>query len=122
MRISDWSSDVCSSDLRPPCPAGAPHERRLAAVDRQPQRNRAFAQPLRRQHLAALALRSDHPPPRDDPPFARPALHPKGQEMRLVHIVEKPRKTAITTQRVPPPGFANCRHFPHHPPDPPPFA
>src|SRR3546814_15552168 len=30
MRISDWSSDVCSSDLRP-CPAQTPHDQKKAA-------------------------------------------------------------------------------------------
>src|SRR3546814_5129390 len=68
---------------------------------------RSFAQRLRRQHLAALALRSDHPPPRDDPPFARHALDPKGQEMRLVHIGEKPRKIAVAHGREAQPGFVN---------------
>src|SRR3546814_13062498 len=36
MRISDWSSDVCSSDLIAPrgCRAGGPHD--LALVDRRP--------------------------------------------------------------------------------------
>src|SRR3546814_7499928 len=37
MRISDWSSDVCSSDLRlerPPTHLAADAERDLAAVDR----------------------------------------------------------------------------------------
>src|SRR3546814_5137893 len=32
MRISDWSSDVCSSDLETAVPAGAPSRRRFIGI------------------------------------------------------------------------------------------
>src|SRR3546814_4708208 len=34
MRISDWSSDVCSSDLEPPFPGDLAIEERIASINR----------------------------------------------------------------------------------------
>src|SRR3546814_2332335 len=46
MRISDWSSDVCSSDLLWP-------DRRTQAVARDPRRLQGFADPQQRLHRHA---------------------------------------------------------------------
>src|SRR3546814_3010000 len=55
MRISDWSSDVCSSDLRPasgrPWSKGQPHERHpLEPVARATRRQRLRYEDARQAH------------------------------------------------------------------------
>src|SRR3546814_18165274 len=46
VRISDWSSDVCSSDLSPaaaPLPLGPPHRGRRPNIDQRDARRTGFA-------------------------------------------------------------------------------
>src|SRR3546814_993319 len=60
MRISDWSSDVCSSDLRPAEPAFDPRRRAIAILERE---WRGVAHPARHRVgerlLPALGNRSE---------------------------------------------------------------
>src|SRR3546814_2334386 len=57
MRISDWSSDVCSSDLAPPPPSvedtAGPHRIRLRSLRPRPS--------LHREELRALRAEAHHP-------------------------------------------------------------
>src|SRR3546814_6204937 len=55
MRISDWSSDVCSSDLRAAECAGDAHADRFPEL--ACQRAELFRTELRRQHLGEYARR-----------------------------------------------------------------
>src|SRR3546814_3677846 len=55
MRISDWSSDVCSSDLPAPTAAFAPPPGRRPSETRGPCVRRS---PARRSNLLDLAVRS----------------------------------------------------------------
>src|SRR3546814_8796446 len=69
MRISDWSSDVCSSDLRS-LAQGAPRQapdgqRRAARSDRSEAQARLRVPPRhRRSDLLPLVDDGDEPPPR----------------------------------------------------------
>src|SRR3546814_8970794 len=65
MRISDWSSDVCSSDLTPP--PGFPAVRQLSGcvvrsqrTDKARRRGRSLVDHSRSDCLAPLRARSDH--------------------------------------------------------------
>src|SRR3546814_917949 len=55
MRISDWSSDVCSSDLWVKAPHRAHHHRRHARHARPDQDRRVSARRHRRRHAARTA-------------------------------------------------------------------
>src|SRR3546814_656458 len=61
MRISDWSSDVCSSDLRLPAAVPQPHRRDAVALGAraQPVRHRAADEPRRRRDRARDRLPRD---------------------------------------------------------------
>src|SRR3546814_5550030 len=52
MRISDWSSDVCSSDLAEQC-AGRPHPARALV---RKQRDARFGEHLRSRAIARIAV------------------------------------------------------------------
>src|SRR3546814_8279174 len=65
MRISDWSSDVCSSDLRP---QEGRHPRRLAPHDQAERRlcgegavDLIGEQPVDIEHLDLIVVQRDHP-------------------------------------------------------------
>src|SRR3546814_9403243 len=61
MRISDWSSDVCSSDLTPPCPPSQDRPSRW----RPHRRDGGAAAAFRRKHgFAGLRHRAWRPPAR----------------------------------------------------------
>src|SRR3546814_2689003 len=82
MRISDWSSDVCSSDLRPPQALEAVADRPQGAqrLRRLHPRPRGDAQGHAHQACALDAGRLQRPearPPDADP---RPARPPAGHE------------------------------------------
>src|SRR3546814_11998753 len=85
MRISDWSSDVCSSDLRSACrPAlgGQPARLRRARRRRRDHRGEAC---LSRALLLAVALVST-------PAFATPALAPIWTDHA---VIQRDRPTVI---------------------------
>src|SRR3546814_3492310 len=61
MRISDWSSDVCSSDLRPVevVAEGGPQVARIGGLRSRPQLvplGQVDRQPLRERHAGALRV------------------------------------------------------------------
>src|SRR3546814_20570933 len=57
MRISDWSSDVCSSDLMPPHPRCSPTHRRRARHASSVRSTLRFQAPDRRARSASAPVR-----------------------------------------------------------------
>src|SRR3546814_20072700 len=89
MRISDWSSDVCSSDLNaPPHPLPSQGREQERAAEAAPTKARGFesstAVPLDGEHMlhARLALEHGHPLTRH--PQARLVQHAQARQVARV--------------------------------------
>src|SRR3546814_14288285 len=108
MRISDWSSDVCSSDLRRTLVLGKISP--LGSVQRLPRRTRDLRRQLRRgrrrQMLSKLRV---HPPTFGDPRIgilAGPVHQQHEPPFSLVGVVYN--ASVYFSQGA-------CEHPPHHP-------
>src|SRR3546814_2477987 len=101
MRISDWSSDVCSSDLKPPPALPAAHEKQ----DRQ---QRQSGNGRRRGQPCGKRATRTRPHPDRDEQQQRPRARPRSEEhtselqslMRISYAVFclKKKKTQVKTQ------------------------
>src|SRR3546814_8313057 len=80
MRISDWSSDVCSSDLRLVQRVELPHDGRADADVHAAVRDRPYRR-LERARDRAARRRQDHPPERELHRPGRPRLRADQQAL-----------------------------------------
>src|SRR3546814_815436 len=114
LRISDWSSDVCSSDL----PASAPRATRPAPA---PRRRRTTRRPARDRRASSRPARRR---PRNPATAADTAPMPAGARAppapRRASARPAPAFRSYRSPRSSPPRPSEIRRFPPPPPPPPP--
>src|SRR3546814_14698577 len=99
MRISDWSSDVCSSDLPDPRPAPACPAVVIRTAIRRGSSRRAPPPSLPSRPTAHHQLSSTHPEPAfGGAPFDPPTSHmpaPTGQLISALHCERLPDRKSV---------------------------